>query len=110
MPRASWSARIGDEHGRYQVAEPDLVSTVFITYPRHDNFDAWRAAVAKLRAGLPQALMVTVLLPYDEQLPKRALVEAYVDMILRSFEEGLAFVAPDRSDLARAAGSPEMVR
>jgi hypothetical protein len=53
--------------------------------------------VAELRADLPEALMVTVLLPYDEQLPKRALVEAYVDMILRSFEEGLAFVAPDRA-------------
>ncbi|CAN7402808.1 AI-2E family transporter [Massilia sp. LjRoot122] len=75
---------------------PELVSTVFITYPRQDNFEAWRAAVAELRKDLPEALMVTVLLPYDEQLPKRALVEAYVDMILRSFEEGLAFVAPDR--------------
>lgn len=80
---------------------PELVSTVFITYPRQDNFEAWRAAVAELRKDLPEALMVTVLLPYDEQLPKRALVEAYVDMILRSFEEGLAFVAPDRGAPAK---------
>jgi len=92
------------------LARPDtgaeLVSTVFITYPRQDNFEAWRTAVAELRADLPEALMVTVLLPYDEQLPKRALVEAYVDMILRSFEEGLAFVAPDRSGAVRTAAPP----
>jgi hypothetical protein len=42
-------------------------------------------------------------------LPKRALVEAYVDMILRSFEEGLAFVAPDRS-APRMAAAPEPAR
>ena len=90
-------------------ATPELVSTVFITYPRQDNLEAWRAAVAELRAALPEALMVTVLLPYDEQLPKRALVEAHVDMILRSFEEGLAFVAPDRNAAARS-GAPEPAR
>ncbi|MGH8855131.1 MAG: AI-2E family transporter, partial [Telluria sp.] len=86
-------------------ASPELVSTIFITYPRQDNFEDWRAAVAQLRADLPEALMVTVLLPYDEQLPKRALVEAYVDMILRSFEEGLAFVAPDRGAPAKAVAA-----
>jgi predicted PurR-regulated permease PerM len=101
---------VGKPLERPEGGTPELVSTVFITYPRQDNFDAWRAAVAELRADLPEALMVTVLLPYDEQLPKRALVEAYVDMILRSFEEGLAFVAPDRSAPARTAGVPELAR
>lgn len=101
---------VGTPLERPEGGGPELVSTVFITYPRQDNFDAWRAAVAELRQDLPEALMVTVLLPYDEQLPKRALVEAYVDMILRSFEEGLAFVAPDRSSAVRAPGTPEPVR
>jgi predicted PurR-regulated permease PerM len=100
---------VGAPVERPEGGTPELVSTVFITYPRQDNFEAWRAAVAELRADLPEALMVTVLLPYDEQLPKRALVEAYVDMILRSFEEGLAFVAPDRSAAARTA-TPELAR
>jgi len=101
---------VGNPPERPEGSHPELVSTVFITYPRQDNFDAWRAAVAELRQDLPEALMVTVLLPYDEQLPKRALVEAYVDMILRSFEEGLAFVAPDRSAPARPVGTPELAR
>ncbi|VXB74631.1 AI-2E family transporter [Massilia sp. 9I] len=101
---------VGAELERPEGSTPELVSTVFITYPRQDNFDAWRAAVAELRQDLPEALMVTVLLPYDEQLPKRALVEAYVDMILRSFEEGLAFVAPDRGAAVKAAGTPELAR
>ncbi|WP_292044470.1 AI-2E family transporter [Massilia sp. UBA6681] len=100
---------VGAPVERPEGSAPELVSTVFITYPRQDNFEAWRAAVAELRKDLPEALMVTVLLPYDEQLPKRALVEAYVDMILRSFEEGLAFVAPDRNAAARTA-MPEPVR
>ena len=101
---------VGTPVDRPEAGGPELVSTVFITYPRQDNFDAWRAAVAELREDLPEALMVTVLLPYDEQLPKRALVEAYVDMILRSFEEGLAFVAPDRSAPVRSPGAAELVR
>ncbi|MCC2974377.1 AI-2E family transporter [Massilia sp. IC2-476] len=101
---------VGTPLERPEGSTPELVSTVFITYPRQDNFDAWRAAVAELRHDLPEALMVTVLLPYDEQLPKRALVEAYVDMILRSFEEGLAFVAPDRSAPAKTTATPELVR
>ncbi|MGI4845723.1 MAG: AI-2E family transporter [Janthinobacterium lividum] len=100
---------VGSPLERPDGSTPELVSTVFITYPRQDNVEAWRAAVAELRAALPEALVVTVLLPYDEQLPKRALVEAHVDMILRSFEEGLAFVAPDRNAAVRTA-APEPVR
>ncbi|NNG21419.1 AI-2E family transporter [Telluria aromaticivorans] len=98
----------GAPQERPEPAHPGLVSTVFITYPRQDNIEEWLLAVAELRADLPEALMVTVLLPYDEQLPKRALVEEHVDMILRSFEEGLAFVAPDRA--AQANGAPARMR
>ncbi|UVW27113.1 AI-2E family transporter [Massilia sp. H6] len=87
----------GAPRERPEAGNPALVSTVFITYPRQDQLDQWLAAVADLRQELPEALLVTVLLPYDEQVPKRALVEEHVDMILRSFEEGLAFVAPDRA-------------
>ena len=98
----------GAPQERPQAGNPGLVSTVFVTYPRQDNLDEWLGAVADLRENLPEALMVTVLLPYDEQLPKRALVEEHVDMILRSFEEGLAFVAPDRA--AQAPGTPGRMR
>ena len=54
---------------------------------RQDNLDEWHAAVASLRADLPEALLVTVLLPYDEQLPKRALVDG-LDLLLRALVDG----------------------
>ncbi|SNT31331.1 Predicted PurR-regulated permease PerM [Noviherbaspirillum humi] len=71
-----------------------LVSTVFITYPTDAALEPWLAAAAELRADLPQALLVTIRLPFEDALAPEELIELHVDMILRSFEEGLAFVHP----------------
>jgi predicted PurR-regulated permease PerM len=87
---------IGDS-GNPGPDRADLVSTVFITYPVEARLEQWLTAVANLRAGLPEAMLVTIRLPLIEALPSATLVEQHVDMVLRSFEEALAFVAPERA-------------
>jgi hypothetical protein len=72
-----------------------LVSTVFVVYPNDEALAAWREGAANLREALPDALLVTIRLPFDDLDERGAMVEQEVDMILRSFEEGLAFVAPE---------------
>jgi predicted PurR-regulated permease PerM len=72
----------------------DLVSTVFINYPIESVREQWLAAVAELREGLPEAMLVTVRLPLVDPVLSQAVVEKHVDIVLRSFEEALAFVAP----------------
>jgi hypothetical protein len=72
----------------------DLVSTVFINYPIEAVREPWLAAVAELREGLPEAMLVTVRLQLSDPVLTQAVVEKHVDMVLRSFEEALAFVAP----------------
>jgi hypothetical protein len=74
----------------------DLVSTVFINYPVEAMLDQWMNTVARLRAGLPEAMLVTIRLPLIDPVPDPSLVENQVDMVLRSFEEALAFVVPER--------------
>jgi hypothetical protein len=73
-----------------------LVSTVFLPYPEGAALAPWSAAVAELRALLPGALLVTVRHPADEPPLDHAAVARHVDLVLRSFEEGLAFVAAGR--------------
>jgi hypothetical protein len=80
-----------------ETAGPDkagLVSTVFINYPIEAVCEQWLAAVAELRERLPEAMLVTVRLPLIDPVLSLAVVEKEVDMVLRSFEEALAFVAP----------------
>ena len=79
----------------YEEHAPDkanLISTVFIPYPLADDFDAWTAAVATVRGLLPQALLVTTRPPPDDFAVHHSAVQPHVNMVLRSFEEGLAFV------------------
>jgi predicted PurR-regulated permease PerM len=71
-----------------------LVSTVILPYPLEDELDAWTGAVAGLRALLPHVLLATVCHPVDEMVTRHEAVRQQVDMVLRSFEECLAFVAP----------------
>jgi predicted PurR-regulated permease PerM len=85
-----------------EPASGELVSTVFIVYPIASAMPAWEAAVAELRAGLPGATLVTIRLRSDDAMPLHAEVQARVDIVLRSFEEGAALVAP-ASDAARGA-------
>jgi predicted PurR-regulated permease PerM len=83
----------GEESG---PGRADLVSTVFINYPVESMREQWLAAVANLRAGLPEAMLVAIRQPLIDLPLSQAVVEKQVDMVLRSFEEALAFVAPER--------------
>lgn len=74
---------------------PDLVSTIFLAFPAADALDQWLIAAREMRTNLPHALLATIRLPFDEDTAHQAIVDAQVDMVLRSFEEGLAFVLPD---------------
>jgi hypothetical protein len=82
-----------------QYAEHDanraaLVSTVFIPYPLTEELEAWQDTVTALRLNLPNTLIATIRLPGDETTVAPTSVHADVDMVLRSFVEGLAFVTP----------------
>jgi len=74
----------------------ELVSTVFLPYPLEDNLAPWLTAALELRAALPTALLTTIKLPFDQSTVMQMAVENHVDIVLRSFEEALAFVAPER--------------
>jgi predicted PurR-regulated permease PerM len=89
------SVLAGDENPGPDKA--DLVSTVFINYPPEAMREQWLAAVAELRARLPEAVLVTIRLPLIDPVLSQTVVEKQVDMVLRSFEEALAFVAPERA-------------
>lgn len=71
----------------------NLVFAVFVTYPAAAALENWLEAVSELRAGLPDALLMTIRIPSGELLAEHVTVENCVDMVLRSYEEGLAFVA-----------------
>lgn len=77
------------------VGKADLVSSVFLSYPTEAALDAWRKAAIELRVALPDALFVTIRLPFDERAAHPGGVDDYVDMILRSYEEGLAFAVQE---------------
>lgn len=81
-------------HEEHDPARASLVSTVFVPYPLAAAYVQWTDAVAGVRALLPQALVVTVRLPADHAGAPAPAVEGHVDMVLRSFEESLAFAAP----------------
>ena len=74
----------------------NLVFAVFVTYPPVAAVENWLAAVSELRAGLPDALLMTIRTPSTETLAEHSTVENHVDMVLRSYEEGLAFVESHR--------------
>jgi predicted PurR-regulated permease PerM len=81
----------------HDPATASLVSTVFVPYPEGAALAPWNAAVAELRTLLPDALLVTVRHPADDPPLDHAAVARQVDLVLRSFEEGLAFVAAGRA-------------
>ncbi|MGO4470165.1 AI-2E family transporter, partial [Pseudoduganella sp. RAF53_2] len=81
---------------QHDSGKASLVSTILVAYPLKETFETWRIAVAALRILLPQALVATVRLPRDEFSVPPAAMQTEVDMVLRSFEECLAFVSPDR--------------
>ena len=89
---------------RSYVAKPDadedddpgadqLISTVFVAYPVESNLETWVAAVAEMRSGLPDVPLATIR-PREDVEVDHVQVAAQVDLVLQSFEEALAFVAP----------------
>jgi hypothetical protein len=90
----SVSAATPEERPGHDTAE--LVFAVFVTYPLAGALDAWLAAVSELRQGLPNALLMTIGMPFGEPLADQAIVGQHVDMVLRSHEEGVAFIEPHR--------------
>jgi len=75
----------------------ELISTVILPYPVEERLGDWLNAAAELRTHLPDALLATVKLPFDLSTVPQPTVEEHVDIVLRSFEEALAFVAPERA-------------
>ncbi len=73
----------------------DLVSTVFLTYPLKDTLGPWLVVAGHFRTRLPRALLVTIRLNPDSRDADQALVEQGVDMVLRTFEEGVALLGSD---------------
>jgi hypothetical protein len=86
----SVSAATPEERPEHDKAE--LVFAVFAAYPPAGELENWLAAVSELRAGLPNALLMTIRIPSGETLAEHSTIEKHVDMVLRSYEEGLAFV------------------
>lgn len=80
----------------HDAGTAELVCTVLIPHPLPELIEPWREAIAAVRVLLPHALMAAVRLPGDEMTMQQAAIQGEVDMELRSFEECLAFVAPDR--------------
>ena len=74
----------------------DLVSTVILPYPVDDALELWLATVDEMHARFPDALLAALRLPEERSTLSAAIVEKHVDILLRSFEEALAFVAPER--------------
>ncbi len=89
------SITLGDEDNP-GADKAELVSTVFLPYPLEDNLAPWLSAALALRDALPTVLLATIKLPFDQSSVTQAAVENHVDIVLRSFEEALAFVGPER--------------
>jgi hypothetical protein len=89
------SVAAGTPEDRPGPERGDLVSTVFLTYPLKDTLDRWRVVADQFRTRLPQALLVTIRLSPDSRDADQAVVEQSVDMVLRTYEDGVALLAPD---------------
>lgn len=72
-----------------------LVSTVFLTYPLKETLEQWLVIAGEVRASLPKALLVTIRLAPDERDADQAVVAVCVDMVLNTFEEGIALLLPE---------------
>lgn len=92
------SISFGDDRETPGDDTANLVSTVFITYPLASMLDNWIPIVQELRTNLPHAIIVTIRLFSEENQADQSIIKKHVDMVLRSFEEGLAFVAPNRTN------------
>jgi hypothetical protein len=74
----------------------DLVAMVFVAYPLEELLDQWQELVSELRVNLPNTMIVTIRLLSEGNDAKQSIVETSVDLVLRSFEDGVEFVATGR--------------
>jgi predicted PurR-regulated permease PerM len=81
---------------------PDLISTVILPYPLDESLDRWLAVVDELHVRLPDALLAALRLADERSTVPPSIVDSHVDIVLRSFEEALAFVVPERESVAKA--------
>lgn len=81
------------EEGPPDTSKAELVSIVFLVYPVREKLDAWMGVVRDLRENLPHALLVTIRPSFFNEEVEAATVKEQVDMVLSSFEEGLAFAS-----------------
>ena len=102
------STTLDAEEQRPDPEKSELVSTVFLPYPVEEQLDQWMDAADAMRANVPHALLATIRLSIDTSTTSQPLVEQHVDIVLRSFEEALAFVAPERT--AKWQGTAAAVR
>lgn len=90
------SVPVENPQERPDVNRTDLVSTVFVSYPLEEMLTQWQTTVSDWRTRLPDALFVSIRLLSEGRDAKQSIVEGSVDVVLRTFEEGLEFVTPDR--------------
>ncbi|WP_413458880.1 AI-2E family transporter [Herbaspirillum huttiense] len=84
-----------DQPGEEQpdTSKAELVSIVFLVYPVREKLEAWMTVVHDLRQNLPHALLVTIRPSFFNEEVEATTVKEQVDMVLSSFEEGLAFAS-----------------
>lgn len=85
------SITLDDQEEQPDTSKAGLVSIVFLVYPARERMQQWQESAALLRANLPQALLVTIRPPLGGLEVPISEVKDQVDMVLSSFEEGLAF-------------------
>lgn len=81
------------EEEQPDTSKAELVSIVFLVYPVREKLEAWMAVVHDLRENLPHALLVTIRPSFFNEEVEATTVKEHVDMVLSSFEEGLAFAS-----------------
>ncbi|MES2320065.1 MAG: AI-2E family transporter [Pseudomonadota bacterium] len=89
------SVAAGPQEDNPRPNRPDLVSTVFFTYPLKETLSRWQVMVAELRASLPDAMLVTIRLDPDSRDANQSVVEESVDIVLRTFEEGVTLLVAE---------------
>jgi predicted PurR-regulated permease PerM len=75
----------------------DLISSVILPYPIDESLEMWLATVDELHVRLPDALLAALRVTDARSTVSMSIVEKHVDIVLRSFEEALAFAAPERA-------------
>ena len=88
------SAVVGVDDGDPGPESRDLISTVFMAYPQEGTLEQWRASVRELRENLPKVELVTIRLLSNGSDATQTMVAQNVDLIMRSYEEAVAFLMP----------------